>query len=50
MVNVLDAEFGMIIEVRVTRIKVRRCSGDGTLFDELVGLLFGVSRQLTITG
>ena len=48
IVDVLEAEFGRIIEVRVPSIKVRRRSGDESWFDELnrtaPGMLLTVLR------
>ena len=40
MVDVLDAELGRIIEVRVPSIKVRKRSGDEPWFDELCRAAF----------
>ena len=40
LVDVLDAELGRIIEVRVAGIKVRRRSGDEQCFDDFCRAAF----------
>ena len=40
MIDVLDAELGRIVRVRVPRIKVTRKSGDGSWFSELCQTAF----------